>query len=237
MLSVSYLEKLKKSPQLQELEWYKCKNDPKYFIFNWAITLDSGEETENVYKNFPNKDYLNIFVDKWMENQILFVPKSRQIMASWIAVCCFLWLAQFRKGKLVFFQSKKEWDANDLVKRAKTIYDNEPAFLKRYYENWEYVEIKVNPSKKGWHIDNKIEFPEIASEIRWIPQGGDQVRMQTLSWLLMDEAAFQPEAARAFEAALPALGNYWKITLLSTASANTFFEKCCFDMLDAEDDV
>jgi len=61
--------------------------------------------------------------------------------------------------------------------------------------------------------------------------------MQTLAWLLMDEAAFQPEAARAFEAALPALGKHWKLTLLSTASANTFFEKAVFDALDSEDEV
>ena len=237
MLSLSYLQKLKESPALQELEWYKCKNDLAYFVFNWAITLDWWEESEDVYKNFPNKDYLKIFIEKWLENQILLVPKSRQVMASWIAVCSFLWLAQFRKWKLVFFQSKKESDANDLVKRAKTIYDNEPSFLKRYYENWEYVNIKVNPSKKWGHIDNKLEFPEIASEIRWIPQWGDQVRMQTLAWLLMDEAAFQPEAARAFEAALPALGKHWKLTLLSTASANTFFENAVFDALDSEDEV
>jgi hypothetical protein len=135
MLSLSYLQKLKSSPELQEIEWYRCKNDPEYFIFNWAITLDSGEESENVYKNFPRKEYLKVFIEKWLENQILLVPKSRQIMASWISVACYLWLAQFRKGKLVFFQSKKESDANDLIRRAKTIYDNEPSFLKRYYEN------------------------------------------------------------------------------------------------------
>ena len=166
MLSLEYLSKLKKSPKLQELEWYRCKEDLNHFIFNWAITLDSGEESEDVYKHFPEKQYLKVFIEKWLEHQILLVPKSRQIMASWIAVCCYLWLALFRKGKLVFFQSKKEPDANDLIKRAKTIYDNLPKFLKRYYENGEYIEINANPSKKGGHIDLKLEFPEIASELR-----------------------------------------------------------------------
>lgn len=234
MLSLEYLQKLKRSPALQELEWYRCKEDPKHFIFNWLKTLDSDDPENKVFKNFPRKKYIEIVIDKWLEHQVLFVPKSRQHMWSWIFVWLYLWLAQFRKWKLVFFQSKKEDDAIDLVNRAKILYESEPDFLKRYYENWKYIELKQWQTKKKQESSAKLSFPAIKSEIRWVPQWRDQVRMQTLSWLLMDEAAFQTEAEWAFEAALPAIGKTWKVTLLSTALANTFFEKACFDEIEDE---
>lgn len=232
MLKLEYLQKLQKSPKLQELEWYRCKEDPKHFIFHWLKTLDSDDPENKVFKNFPRKQYLEIVIDKWLEHQVLFVPKSRQHMGSWIFVWLYLWLAQFRKWQLVFFQSKKEDDAIDLVNRAKILYENEPSFLKRYYEWWKYVSFSSDKKKK--ESAAKLSFPEIKSEIRWVPQGRDQVRMQTLSWLLMDEAAFQTEAEWAFEAALPAIWRTWRVTLLSTALANTFFERACFDSIDED---
>jgi len=46
-----------------------------------------------------------------------------------------LWDTQFHRARFTCFQSKREEDADELVKRLKTIWDNEPSFLKRYYEN------------------------------------------------------------------------------------------------------
>lgn len=49
-------------------------------------------------------------------------------MMSWLFVGLYLWDAQFHPGRLIFFQSKKAEDANDLIARAKLIYDYQPDF-------------------------------------------------------------------------------------------------------------
>ena len=55
MYAIEYLSKLKESPELQQLEWYKCKEDPYHWLTHWARTLDSHAEDEEPIKPFPDK--------------------------------------------------------------------------------------------------------------------------------------------------------------------------------------
>ena len=84
-------------------------------------------------KTFPDKEYIQFFVRKWLKHKILFVPKSRQMMVSWLCVALYLWDTQFHEARFTCFQSKREEDADELVKRLKHIWDSEPVFLKRFY--------------------------------------------------------------------------------------------------------
>ena len=232
MKNVEYLKKLKDSEELQQLEWYETKEDPYYFLTNWAYTLDS-HDTDNPIKPFPEKEYIKILVDKWFNTRLLLVPKSRQMMVSWIFTGLYLWDTQFNFGRLNFFQSKKADDANDLVRRAKTMWDNEPSFLKKYKDqNGVFQTLSCNPQNQGKHVYNLMTFPEIQSEIRGIPEGGDVIRMQTASGIFADEVGFQPEAAEAFKAAKPSLSSKGRYTGVSTAEDNTFFERAVFDLLN-----
>lgn len=153
-------------------------------------------------------------------------------MLSWIMVALYLWDTQFHKGRLTFFQSKKADDANDLVKRAKLIWDNEPKFLKKYENNGEFKDLICNPQNQGQHVYGSFNLPDIHSEIRGIPEGGDVIRMHTASGILSDEMAFQPEAKLAFTAARPTLSAHGRWTGVSTAEDNTFFEDMVFDRLE-----
>jgi hypothetical protein len=202
-------------------------------LTNWAYALDV-HDPENPIKPFPEKDYIKTIVDLWLKTKILLVPKSRQMMISWICVGLYLWDTQFHFGRMTFFQSKKADDANDLIKRAKLIWDNEPKFLKRYYDevNKEFKDLKCNPQVQGNPVYNLISFPDIKSEIRGIPEGGDVVRMHTLSGMLSDESAFQPEMGRAFAALKPTLSSGGRLTCVSTAEDNTWFEDAVFDRLE-----
>ena len=230
MKNVEFLQKLKKSPELRNLEWAKCYDDPYYWLTNWAYTLDT-HDPENPEKPFPEKEYIKFIVDKWLKHKILIIPKSRQLMMSWLFTALYLWDTQFHFGKLTFFQSKKADDANDLVKRSKLIWDNEPMFLKRYYKDGEYHELKCNPQNQGMHVYSLLTLPDIKSEIRGVPEGGDVVRMHTLSGMLADEAGFQPEMASAFTALKPTLSSGGRLTCVSTAEDGTWFEDACFDKL------
>lgn len=231
MKTVEELKRIKENKILQDLEWYECKDNPYYFLTNWAYTLDAHDD-ENPVKPFPEKDYIKYLVETWLKYPLLLVPKSRQMMVSWIFAGLYLHDTQFHFGRLTFFQSKKADDANDLVKRAKTMWDNEPAFLKRYREDGEWKTLGCNPQNQGNHVYNLMVFPEIKSEIRGIPEGGDVIRMQTASGILEDEMAFQPEAKNAFTAAKPTLSAKGRFTGVSTPEDNTFFHEAVFDLLE-----
>ena len=153
-------------------------------------------------------------------------------MLSWLVVAFCLWYAQYHRGQLIFFQSKKEEDADDLVKRAKFIYDHEPKFLKRFKLNNVFYDFKANPQNKGQHTFCKLAFPDNYSEIRGIPQGGDVIRMHTASILFSDEMGFQPEASDAFTAAKPGLSSGGKFIGVSTAEDNSFFDDMVYDRLE-----
>lgn len=228
-MKIEYLKKVKKSKELQDIEWFLCRDDPYYFLTHWAYTLDTHDSQDPI-KVFPDKEYLKIIVQIWVKNKLLLVPKSRQMMMSWLFIALFLWDTQFHHGKLTFFQSKKSDDADDLVKRAKFVYDHEPNFLKRYLLGNKFYPLKINPQHGGQHTQGKMTFPDIHSEIRGVPEGGDIVRMHTLSGLLSDEMAFQPEAKAAYTACKPSLSSGGRFTGVSTAEVS-FFQDLVFDKL------
>lgn len=231
-MDLNYLQKVAKSRELQDIEWWNCFNDPYYYLTNWAFTLDV-HDPDNSIKAFPvDKEYLKILVDIWLNNPLLLVPKSRQMMMSWVFTSLYGWDTQFHHGRLTFFQSKKAEDADDLVKRAKFVYDHQPSFLKRYYLGGKFHDLHVNPQHSGQHTQNKMTFPEINSEIRGIPEGGDVIRMHTASGILADEMAFQPEARSAYTAAKPTISSKGRFTGVSTAEDGTFFEEMVFDRVE-----
>ncbi len=118
---MKYIDKLNNSPKLQEIEWRMCKEDPYYFLTTWAKTIDVHDKSGNPIKAFPKKEYIKIIVDKWLKEKVLFIPKTRQMMLSWLCVALYLWDTQFHRARFTAFQSKREDDADALVKRLKHI--------------------------------------------------------------------------------------------------------------------
>ena len=230
-LSVEYLQKLKKDTRLQNIEWFNCHDDPYYFLTNWAKTLDVHDE-KNPIKCFPDKEYIKILVDIWLNNQLLLVLKSRQMMMSWLFTTLYLWDVIFHEARMIFFQSKKAEDADDILKRSKFVWDNLPKFLKKYYKNDEFYELKCNPQHNGQHVSGKMVFPDINSEIRAIPEGGDVIRMHVASGILSDEMAFQPEAKDAFTASKPTISSKGRFTGVSTVEFGSFFLDLVSDQIE-----
>jgi len=230
-MKIEYLQKLKESQKLRDIEWGLCYDNPYYWMTTWAYTLDS-HDPENPIKTFPEKEYIKILVDLWLTKPLLLIPKTRQLMMSWIFTALYLWDTQFHVGRLSFFQSKKADDADDLVKRAKFIYDHEPRFLKRYYENGSFHDLICNPQHGGQHTQGKFVLPQIYSEIRGIPEGGDIIRGYAASGIFEDEMAFQPESSDAYTAAKPTLSSIGRFTGVSTAEDSTFFDDMVYDLID-----
>lgn len=201
------------SSELAFTERELCKRDPWRWLTRWVWTLDSHNVKEPI-KKFPPKDYLREITRIWQREKLLLIPKSRQMMITWLIVALYLHDAQFNPGKCIFFQSKKEKDANALVERAKLIYELQPYFLKQPVRS----------------VYCELSFPLMRSRIQGIPQGGDQIRMHTASGIFMDEAAFMYESEEAYAAAKPSIDGGGRITMVSSANPG-FFEALVNDKI------
>jgi hypothetical protein len=204
---------LQSSKAVQELEIAKCAIDPFYFLWSeqrYVWTFDSYEESANKVKPFPYHEYLYYLLWRIHNDKILFIPKSRQIMVTWL-MCFYLWWdARFHPFELNFAQSKKEEDAANLVFN-KEWFTARISFMEKMLPGW-------MQDKKATASFGKINFSN--GSILWgIPQGGDIVRSYTPSIVFLDEAAFQPEAQRAYTAAKAAAR---KIIAASSAEPSWF---------------
>jgi len=128
------------------------------------------------------------------------------------------WDAAFHEGRNIAYMSKKEEDADDLVRRCKFILDNIPKDalpIKLKYE-YKYTELK---------------FPEIDSRIKAFPQGEDQLRQYTCSRIFADEIAFWPHARASFVGMKPTIEGGGSICLLSTRFPG-FYQELIEDRLE-----
>lgn len=222
----SELEQLEKALMIK-----KCPSDPWMFLTGYPLgdkwipgpsrgfvwTKDE-HDNRNPFKRFPNKEYLWITVKIWLVTHILIIPKSRQILITWLLSALHLWAFLFHRGKEIYFQSKKETDANDVLERAKFIYDKLPnemiqqSPVLKIGGKWSYC--KIFAESKGLNAYSKI---------RAIPQGQDVLRGKTISELFSDETAFQDKSKEAYEASKPAIDGGGKYTSASTANGKNFF--------------
>ena len=175
----------------KEIEY--CKNDLLYFLTEYCYTLDEHDSKNPVKKLPMNKQYLRDLAQLFLNERLLLIEKSRQMMVTWSMVACHLWDIMFHSGKRVAFQSKKEQDANNLIDRTKFIYDHVPEFLKQ-------GEYKADP-----YSYCKLSFGKHNSIIQGIPQGPEQLRQYTYSRIFNDEMPFQEQKEEAYIAALPTI--------------------------------
>ena len=202
-------------------EILKVKTDVCYFLENYVWTLNEDADTksgESPIQRFPTRierpDLYEI-AELWQnaddrpDGHILGLDKSRQMMGTWVLICCDLWDTAFHHGVRTFFQSKKEKDATNLLERAWFVFQRLPEWLKA-------------PHQK---LETELKFSTLDSIIWAIPQGGDHIRSYTASNIFSDEAAKQPEFGEAYAASIPSIGKHGRFHFLSTArgKGNAFY--------------
>jgi len=145
-------------------------------------------------------------------------------MITWLMVALHLWLFLYHKGQLIFFQSKKEIDSNELVNRAKFIYEHLPNEIRQIHSvKMSYLKIKAG---KG--------TPNEYSRIIGIPQGKDVLRQYTASAIFSDETAFQDMAEESYMAAKPTIDGGGRYTAVSSANGGNFFYRLLKGELDSK---
>jgi hypothetical protein len=214
---VLIIQKLEKDVEARSVEIERCRRDPWYWITRWVWTKDEHDRRAP-FKRFPDKPYLKEITRFWQREKLLLIPKSRQMMLTWLIIALYLHDTQFFPGRLNIFQCKKDSDATILVRRAKIIYDKQPEWMRQ--------SAKYKSSPHG-----ELSFPEIESRIMGVPQGANQLRMHTLSGLFVDEAAFQPQLEETWTSAKPAVdGGDCRVTMVSSPNPS-FFEMLVHDKI------
>lgn len=187
----------------------RSSKDLLYFLDTFVYTLDEHDKLAPIKKLPMEKEYLRDLAELFLTEQLLLIEKSRQMLVTWMMCACHLWDVTFSQGRRIFFQSKKEADANANVDRAKFIFNNLPDQVKiRTIYNDSYL---------------KLEFPKQNSIIQGTPQGAAVLRQYTASRIFSDEMAFQEQAEEAFIAAKPTLVGGGSFIGVSSPNFKEFF--------------
>lgn len=197
--------------QAEEAEHVKeMVADPITWMQKYTKTKDSHwreHGADSPYRRLPEWPYFRVIFDDFQREVPYFVEKSRDMLVSWTVVGIFTHAAMTTEGIDVIFQSQKQEKANELVEYAKILYDQSEEAIKRAY-----------PLARKVQAENELAFAN-GSRIIAIPGGGDQIRSYHPWGLLMDEAAFMPEAGEAFDTALSVCK---KIAVVSSAGPGWF---------------
>lgn len=176
--------------------------------FVW--TQDEHDDSKP-YKRLPDKDYLRLLSYSWVHEPKLVVPKSRQMMVTWLFSSIAVHETLFRPAKNTAWISKKFDDANATIdKRIKSISDRLP----RDRGEFEVPEAKF--------IKGLFES-STGSIIRAMGEEAKGLRQYTFSWVFDDEAAFQEQASGTVQAALPTVNGGGRFTLVSSANGKETF--------------
>lgn len=177
---------------------------PYDFIFRYTYTLDP-HDPDNPIKLIPDHEYIRQLIKIWLEERMLLIVKSRQMMATWLFCALNLWLALNQRGQYIFFVSKKEDDAG---------FSSSLSLLSRVFFIYEHLPKDMQIPFRKSLVPSMLVFPDNNSTIHGVSQDSDAVRQYTTSSMFSDEMAFQERSEMSFAAIKPTLdGHRVKIKL------------------------
>ena len=151
-------------------EYLKCASDPVHFMKKYCF-IQHPQYGRIKFDLYPFQEkVLKLFSD----NPYTFILKSRQLGLSTLTAGYSLWMMTFNKDKNVLCIATKQDTAKNMVTKVKIMYDNLPSWM-----------------KVGTDENNKLTLKlSNGSQIKAISAVGDAGRSESVSLLLVDEAAF-----------------------------------------------
>lgn len=206
-------------------ERYLVLRDPWFFLSHCVFTRDQVDIHASVKPAPADRPYLFTLTRLFQREPLLAVLKSRRMWISWWAIAVMLHDAITHQDRDIYFVSKKEPDADELVRRARFIHDSIPRSI------WHD---QLLPKAK--YKENHLEFPSIRSGIHAVASGADQLRQFTASGILMDEMSFWPDCRETYTAAKPTIEGGGRVLIISTPSPKVgteppFFHTLVYDKI------
>jgi hypothetical protein len=184
-----------KKKQVEEI--IRCGRDPSYF-FNSYCKIQHPTKGLLPFKTYPFQDDC---VDQFRKNRFNIVVKSRQLGLSTITAAYATWMALYQKEKNILVIATKLAVAQGFIRKVKTILNNMPPWLI-------LPQITVNNKQQ-------VEFSN-GSSIKAIPTSEDAGRSESLTLLIIDEAAFVRNFDEIWTSIGPTLSTGGQAILLST---------------------
>lgn len=205
----------------------KKKRKPHLLIYH-SIEAHTEQDLKRYFTDlpglrvFPMFPYIEPIYETLQTEELIAIPKTRDMFATWLVVTFYTWQVLFHSERQILFQSENAQKTNELVSRAKTIYEAQPKWLKG---------VHLGKFGEGVSKAGKFSVPSLQSEIWGLPQGADKIRQFHPTAVFSDEAAFNPEAAETYAAVRPAIQNGGQYCAISSANCGWFQNLCC-DTLD-----
>jgi hypothetical protein len=177
-------------------ETIACGKDPTYFMKKY-VRIQHPERGVIPFETYQFQDDC---LAAFRENRFNIVLKSRQLGLSTITAGYALWLALFYKDKSILVIATKLPTAVNFIKKVKTMLNSIPPWLHLCTTNAKTQE---------------IEFGN-GSIIKAIPTSDDAGRSESLSLLIVDEAAFVHNFEEIWTGIYPTISTGGRAIILST---------------------
>ena len=167
---------------------------------------------ESAYLPFPDWDLIPVLLEYLEDDseKVKLIEKSRTMMVTWVIMGYFTLQAMLVPEREVVVQTMTEDKGELPIDYAKCLYQSQPEWLRNEFPL---------PKPVDKQSANELRFSN-GSVIFGIPAGIGKIRSYHPWGYFNDETAFQPDAATAYDEALPAAK---KIVLNSTAAPSWFF--------------
>ncbi|MEE8448565.1 MAG: terminase family protein [Thermodesulfobacteriota bacterium] len=186
-------------PEDHIAELADCVRDPWRFMRH--VKTEDQKDLANPVKPLPGWAFVKEMVEQLHANRLTIWLKSRQMMATWVAVAYAVWEAWAHTNRLIGLVSKREKDAWHLKDRARFIWANLP----------EWMQPELGADSAG-----ELEFKNMQSKILCLPAGPDIGRTYTFSRIILDEAAWQPYGEEIFKSLKPTIEGGGALNIIST---------------------
>lgn len=158
---------------------------------------------------FPKKKYLAVILRELMSWRVVFVEKSRQMMASWLVCGYITWMCLTRPQIFWIIQSKDEDTSAALVEYCRCLCRHQEAWISRR-----------NPLVR----DSRLELKwKNGSRVLGLPSSVNKVRVHHPYGYFADEAAFIPHFKECLGVVRPVAT---RIIAVSSAGPSYFADEC-----------
>lgn len=202
------------------IEFYKCKKDIKYFALNYIFINDP--QTFQTFKFVPWDFQLNLF-DFWNDNNKTIILKGRQLGISWCAMIYALHRIMFFDNANILMISKREDEAQNLIKKVKFMYERLPSWMREQRP----AAGRDGGNKKEIVLEKKVDGEVVHyGRATALPATKDAGRSETASIVIADEWSFHKYAEDNWTAIAPTIDSGGKFIGISTANGlGNFYHK------------
>jgi hypothetical protein len=201
-------------------EYYKCSQDPVYFIDNYCmiVTLDHGIQPFKLYD--CQKTKIKLIHD----NRKVILMEGRQQGKTTSAAAYILWYTIFQESKSVAILANKSTTAREIMSRYQLMYEYLPIWMQQGIKVWNKGDVEL----------------ENGSKVFTSATTASGIRGKSVNMLYIDEASIIPNniADAFFTAVYPVIsaGQTTKILITSTPLGYNHFWKFWNDAMNKRND-